>query len=382
MIDVEAEIALIDELTDMARDPNDVARVSELEALLSRTDATDQTPHAAIFARSLLAGHLIMTNADDLAPVLGLFAETQNLMEAHSDELISDVFVPILVQSHVTIMMLLENPSVPLDRVEALLANFEQLCRQTGNTLRGVYALAMRIAIRRGDHDAAERLFAQLQAQPRDTIVIGDTVEEAMEWYTDRGMYEEALHLFQRATPEDEGDYYRYVQMAALIPAQRTGRTQLAEQLFNDSFDMDDIDGDAPRLTYLALAGRYDQALELMPLIMEPQDFDTDRSRAQSAKHAAVLLSHLQALGRGSQQVSGMDATVDELFTGYLSLAESNAQRIDQVNKMDAAMPNLQRFWANFAPRISADSGRTAGIEGPHTAPTSPNNFSTSNYER
>lgn len=368
MIDYDADAEMIGELMEIAGRPSGPAQTTALEDLLAEADAGGLV-HSAIFVRSLLAGSLGMADADDLAPILGLLAESQQLLRDHQAELIAEVFEPILIQTHMTLLLLLESPAVPLARVEALRANYEQMCRQVGMTLRGAYAVAMIIAVRREDHAAAEQLFVRSQAQPRHRVVIMDSVENAVEWYARRGRYDEAFRLYEQATPESEGDYYRYVQIALLVAAQSIGRTELAARLHSDSFDPDDIDsGDAPRLTYLALAGRYDEGLALLPLVMKPQDYDTDRSRAICAEHAAVLLGHLQAAGRGGEQVAGMGATVSDLAGRYRDLAERTARRVDEVNKLDVAVRRLHAFWTAHGP--SRGAGRQA--LSPSAPPTAP----------
>lgn len=351
MIDVDAELEFLDEIMEVAADPNDVSRVPEIEAILARTDEHGNVPNSAIFVRSLLAGHLTLANADDISPVLGVLAETQQLMRDRADDLLREAFVPILAQMHVTVILLLENPAIPYTRVEPLLEHFEQLCLQVGMTRRGVFAQRMRIAIRRGDHATAERMLAEMQAQPRDTIVIADSVEDVIEWYADRGMDEEALRLYQNASPESETHYWQGVQLAALMPLLRLGRGDQAAYLYDESLDIDEIDsGDAARLTYLARVGRLDDGIALLPQVAAPQDYDTDRSRALVAEHAAVLLGHLRAAGRGAEPVPGMDASVDDLLDRYREYAEQTARTLDEVNAMDVAVPRLHRFWAEHAP--------------------------------
>lgn len=355
MIDFDADAELMDELTALTRHPAGAARTRELEQLLSEADE-ENLVHSGIFARCILAAELMMANADDLTGVLGLFAESQQLMRRHQDVLVAEAFGPVLLHMQLTLALLLEHPEVPLDRIEAVRGTYEQMCRQNGMTLRGAYSTAMRIAARRGDHSATERLFALSQAQPRDRMVIADTVEHAIDWYAARGQYVEALGLYERATAEDERHYYRYVQVAALMPALHCGRDQLAAQLYDDSLDPDDIDsGDAPRLTYLALTGRYDDGVALLPQVLKPTDYDTDRSRAFAAEHAVVLLSHLEAAGRGGDRVAGLDGTVSELLAHCRSLAEETARTVDRVNSMDVAVRRLHGFWDEHTPAATRD---------------------------
>ena len=372
MSNLEDDVSLIDEITEVRSLPSAAARIATLEALLQRAEA-DELYNSAIFARVALAADAVMSNADDLAPALGLLAESQQRARERPDDLISPTISLLLILTQAILHLLLHHPEIPLDRVELLRRNYEDFCKQHGMTLRGACALAMTIAARRGDHAAAQRLFMQSQAQPRSDYLAADTVSDAIGWYAGRGLDAEALQLYGQADPNTERHYYSYVLTNSLIPAQRSGRTELAARLYEESLDHhDDLDsGHGSMLSYLAIAGRYDDGLALIPLLTRPAGDDTDWSRAEIAEHLVVLLSHLQAAGRGDEPVSKMDATVDELLERYRSVAERTARQIDQVNKMDVVLRRLHAFWAEHCPAAHFRA-QVESRSAPPTAPPTP----------
>lgn len=351
MIDFDADADMLDELVRLWAQPSGTARTERLENLLAKSD--DQgLIHSAIYARTYLAGDLIVADVGrDLTPVLGLFAETQQLLQDHQGELSSEVFRPVVIHMGAAIVLLLLHPEMPLDRIEAVRAGYELMCRQHGYSLRGAHLFAMSIAILRGDVSEAERHFTLAQAQPRGSYIVNDTFAEAIGWYTSRGKYAEAVALYKQATPETESRSWAGLQIVTTPAALRAGDAELAAHLYDEAHDPQDVGSlEAPLLTYLALAGRLDEALVLLPDVVAYEDNATDSIRSYVAQHAAVLLHHLQAAGRGAETVQGLDGSVDELLARYREIAESTARTLDRVNSMDVAVLHLHDFWNRFGP--------------------------------
>ena len=352
--DVKAEIELIGEIIDAGRED----QLDKLEELRQEADE-EGFLHAAIYARALLAASAgLRTGASAVDTVVGMLAESRRFYQEHRDRLLPEIVQPLLLQMLTAQYIAFVNPAIPLRNVDAVRLSFEEMLREHGSSLWASHAMALRIAIALEQDAEVDRLFALARSEPRDETSIGATIDVYVEWLARRERYREALDVFERTSRDDEPRYYRYTQLAAALPAVHLGQTDLADWLFVQSIDEDDTDSsDSPRLTYLAVRGRYDEALDWLPRVRDDEEL-TGKDRTLVAEHVVVLMQHLVAAGRGDERVECLGGTVAEVLANERAIAEASARTFDQVNGIDVDLRRVHDFWARYAPGVPLDAGR------------------------
>lgn len=342
-MDYEADSALIYELLDLAREPVSDQWREDISDIIAEADAGGLI-HSAVFARIVQTKDLSMLN--DIERVVGTLAEAQQIWTAHADTMQPQLVPFILLQMGLTIMILGEQLTIPIDRQQTLRASYEQLCRQHGHPLRVPYRLGMTLAARAGDLAQADELFTRTQAEPLDPL-FPEIDGEDIEFLARRGDDTGAVRRYRAIDLENARSTVTLAHAAALLPLLRLGLLDDAERAYRASCGEDD-DPHPQVLSYLALRGRYDEGLRRLEQLLQedPEQPETPRGAAVTAAHAAVLFAHLQRAGHGGDQVAGRGGSVDELLIRFRDHAEAAAARLDRVNRRPVAVAELRRFWA------------------------------------
>lgn len=329
----EADLACLDDVMALAHEPDSPQRRARLDELIAYADAEDCL-HSGLMARMLR--YLEPSSLSDLNFVVGGIAELESIWTAHEDELEPEFVPMLLMQASLMILVLLEAPRVPLDRVELVRQSFEATCRRLGFSLRAAYQYATIISHRQGNQEDALRWRVLAAAQPEGSGLL-DSPRYEIEMFAELGDDDMAIAVFEREAQHVSPGLRALCQLQALLPALRSGRVELADKLYRATLRIDDEDSfDGLHVV---------EALAMIPTILADES-RTERDAWLIAADLTVLLERLSSAGRGGERPDELGGpTVDEAAQHYRQEALTWAELSDRVNGSDLAVRRMQAMW-------------------------------------